>query len=354
MNYIKLWNGDAYIVNTFVINSDNLLITSILKAKRRNKKFIENLKGYDVIFSFDTYRDLKKFQYVRELDETSTLTCFFCSKQNGDTNFKNRSHVIPEFMGNKYLLHFEECDECNSYFSSTIEDALDKYTKVYRVFNRTKNKNRKLIGYYSINQKSHGKFNEKEHKFEFTGYVEDFLIDAEKNAFIANFEIEKHRPSNVYKALVKIIYGLLPREEHKNFTKMRNWIAQKDESKSLITPLTVYKTMLPFFNKKPLTIYVLKKNVSNVEEAIASNITEEDFDYMALINFGNVVFEFALFSDTMLQKAVSIPGFKFNFKFMPKPLLTGNPESIDLSSTEFKTDKVSIHFKYAQVFEHDL
>ena len=53
MNYSKLWDGNPYIVNTYIINSDNLLLTSILKAKRKNKKIIENLMGYDIIFNFD-------------------------------------------------------------------------------------------------------------------------------------------------------------------------------------------------------------------------------------------------------------------------------------------------------------
>jgi len=353
MNY-KNFLQSTYHIREFSFNKENHFLMSIQKAKKANKKYLKNLEGYKGIFALTDFIHLTDFGYVHPLDTNKKLTCIFCLKSVDDTSFSQKAHVIPEFLGNKYLLHYEECDECNSYFSSSIEDALDKFTTIYRVFNRTKNKKNKLINYRSINQKSFGKFNLDDTRFEFLGYESDFLIDFEKKTMVMQFDIPKHRPSNIYKAFMKIVYGLLPKNELQNFSLLRSWINDRDQTLTYISPLTVYKSNLPFFNHKPLNIIIIKKDTKSIDEVLKTQQYEEDIDYMGLISFGNVVFEFPIFSDNMIQKVQKIKNFKFNIKFMPKPFFTGNPEALDLSSSEYKIDRLKMNFSFDSLIEEDI
>ena len=47
--------------------------------------------------------------------------CRFCGKKMPEVSFKNKSHAISEALGNKGLICFEECDECNKRFNESIE-----------------------------------------------------------------------------------------------------------------------------------------------------------------------------------------------------------------------------------------
>lgn len=346
--------SSVYNVKKFCFNEKNFVLMSIQNATKANRKYLNNLKGYKSIFTFTDFSHLKDFAYVHPLEADKKLTCIFCLKSVDETSFCKKAHVIPEFLGNKYLLHHEECNACNEYFSSSIEDALDKFTTIYRVLNRTKNKKNKLINYRSINQKSFGKFNINDTKFEFLGYEPDFDIDHEKKTIAMQFDIPKHRPSNIYKAFMKIVYGLLPKDELQNFSSLRHWINDRDQTKTYISPLIVHKSTLPFFNHKPLNIIIIKKDSKSLNEVLETQLYEEDIDYMALISFGNVVFEFPIFSDNLIQKVQKIKNFKFNIKFMPKPFFTGNPEPIDLSSSEYKTDKLQLNFSFDHLIEEDI
>lgn len=68
--------------------------------------------------------------------------CRFCGKTKGETTFKKVAHAIPELIGNKVLISFEECDECNKIFSKLenelanflILNALPQVLKVKKVY----------------------------------------------------------------------------------------------------------------------------------------------------------------------------------------------------------------------------
>lgn len=71
------------------------------------------------------------------------FSCRFCGRSRDGATFKNRSHAIPEFLGNHQLMLNSECDTCNKHFGDTIEQHLAKYTRPFRALNGITNKNRK-------------------------------------------------------------------------------------------------------------------------------------------------------------------------------------------------------------------
>jgi HNH endonuclease len=54
-------------------------------------------------------------------------TCRFCDRKKPEVTFKKKAHAVPELIGNKTLLTFYECDDCNDRFSS-FEDDFAKMT----------------------------------------------------------------------------------------------------------------------------------------------------------------------------------------------------------------------------------
>jgi len=67
--------------------------------------------------------------------------CRYCGKDSSNTSFRNKSHSIPEFLGNHQLISLDECDLCNKYFSEKLENHLAEFTMPYRLFGAIKGKN---------------------------------------------------------------------------------------------------------------------------------------------------------------------------------------------------------------------
>lgn len=66
------------------------------------------------------------------LGDKSKRACRFCGKQAPEVTFKKVAHAIPELFGNKSLDSSYECDKCNDFFGSTIENDLGKWSKPIR------------------------------------------------------------------------------------------------------------------------------------------------------------------------------------------------------------------------------
>ena len=67
--------------------------------------------------------------------------CRFCGRDSANTRFRHDAHAIPHLLGNRTLFTREECDQCNLFFGSTIENDLGNWTKPTRTFSRIKGKN---------------------------------------------------------------------------------------------------------------------------------------------------------------------------------------------------------------------
>lgn len=65
--------------------------------------------------------------------------CRFCNKKEPEVKFKNAAHVIPESLGNRYLISAFECDTCNTR-SGRYDDHLSHFLGVSRTLNKTRGK----------------------------------------------------------------------------------------------------------------------------------------------------------------------------------------------------------------------
>lgn len=93
---------------------------------------------------FNTYTFEKNYnleRYNRKTRIGQKGKCRFCFKSSAKTTFRKSAHLIPELLGNKYLLSNFECDKCNELFS-TFEDSLASYLGAFRTLYGMKSRRR--------------------------------------------------------------------------------------------------------------------------------------------------------------------------------------------------------------------
>ncbi|MFK7207082.1 HNH endonuclease [Acinetobacter baumannii] len=344
----------TYLFKSFTFN---LEIYFTLKQKNIIN-ILNNMSQYETLFNYLEYSKIEEFTYLYPLAENEKKTCIYCLKNTDNVKFDKKPHVISQLLGNRFLLHYEECDECNSHFGSTLETELDNFLKPYRTLNGVPNRNNKLVKTISINQKEEFKFNKVDNNFLITSQIENAQFDEKSKIFTLKVDLLKHRPSDVYKAFMKILYGLLPRNHLSNFERIRKWIINRDPEFQLYSPLNVIKTRLEGFQKFNLQILIFFKPSTNIEDFKKTTPSKENFEYLAMIMFGNIVFEIPLISDLCFSKLDYMKSinkeFNFTFPVLPKPTLPDKYELIDLSETKRITSKETLYFGYEKRTELDI
>lgn len=89
--------------------------------------YMDNYKIYTRKLKTDNIENKDK----RFIGEKDRRKCRFCGKEKGETAFRKIAHAIPKLVGNKVLISFEECDECNDIFSK-LENELANYLSFER------------------------------------------------------------------------------------------------------------------------------------------------------------------------------------------------------------------------------
>lgn len=159
--------------------------------------------------------------------------CRYCLRTRPATKFSNSSHLIPEFLGNRHLLAFDECDNCNQSFSENLEGDLDRLTRPIRAFLGIKKK-RKKGGRRSPKFESKGKATQlwrmtDPHRYVILDRADARIIerDEENKRYTFRLPAEPFSWIEVYRALAKIGFGILPPEELPRYDHVRQWIIQK-------------------------------------------------------------------------------------------------------------------------------
>ncbi|TBE02318.1 HNH endonuclease [Rhizobium ruizarguesonis] len=161
------------------------------------------------------------------LGDMTNRVCRFCSRTKPEVTFKKVAHAIPEGLGNKSLVSAYECDPCNEFFGSGIEDDLGKWSKPMRTLARISGKNGvptlKKGGDLSWRIEYDRNTGFKIESFE---HEPIFEIDEEHSQLKLKLRREAHVPLAVLKAFWKIAYTIMPEEELPNFQHLLRWIFQ--------------------------------------------------------------------------------------------------------------------------------
>lgn len=196
---------------------------------------LECFPEYKVLVEFDNIETKEERQEIHELKERTNTQCMFCKKPFKFWGKKDTAHAVPECLGNKKLINFCECYECNHLFGEIAENHLGKFIMPYRIINETfgKGKYRNVVKDKSEDDNlSYGtyRFEQKKNAPVFqskTFDVHNMLIEKvgamklemTKNGAKFSIPRQKYEPQMVYVSLLKIAYTLLPIAELPHYIK---------------------------------------------------------------------------------------------------------------------------------------
>ncbi|WP_378177857.1 HNH endonuclease [Aquimarina sp. SS2-1] len=204
---------------------------------------------------------------IGEKDKSKRI-CRFCGRNNEDTTFSNKAHAISESLGNKTIVLFEECDECNKKFSETIEPDIVQYLSLFRTFFNVKGKNRGKGkgGRKKFEGKNFTLKNEDKVELAFQS-LDDRPIENDENY---NVKLETDQPiilQNIYKALCKYYLSIIDKKYLPYFEKTIDWINGSLEIEQLpkIAEMISYHS---FATQPKLTYFIRKNNNKKIPFAV--------------------------------------------------------------------------------------
>jgi len=302
----------------------------------KQMKLINN--NYFVIFSNED--DSKKYY----IGKKNKKICRFCSESEPKVTFRTIAHAIPECLGNKNIICYDECDTCNKNFSENIEIHLDKITLRYRNINMIKGK-KKIPSYKSNDKKIRIDVVNKEERLNqviASQNSNSITFDKDKNILKQNYDIPSHVPSLAYKTLVKMALSIMDYSSLKDFNLLNIWIQDKQQELNLGFPLKVMFTFIPAINPLQKIFVYLFKN---------KNDKQEYFSHMFVLAFGNIMYQIGIPNDIEIIERKSKKMLKLLSPFeIEKNLGNIKHEILDWSqTTTVKSHSVSMTFSYDKI-----
>jgi len=167
------------------------------------------------------------------LGDRENRKCRFCGKTKPEVKFKQDAHVIPQSIGNRYLLSFFECDNCNHFFGSTYEDSFANFFSDSRAFANVKNQNSGKTPKHKENKTGFEIMHTGKSVEIYFGesHPEVLKLDPEKKELILTVTLPSHIPIHVFKAMVKMAMCLIEESEIEQFGNCFKWLLDttKDE-----------------------------------------------------------------------------------------------------------------------------
>lgn len=154
--------------------------------------------------------------------------CRFCKKTEKEVTFKMDAHVIPQFLGNRNLLSYFECDECNSLFSS-YEDSFANFFGITRTFAQIKGQSRKVPKYKDNKTGLEVFLTDTGIQMTMIEGNDPIKFDLESQSLEITTERPSYIPIHIPKTLIKIGLCMLEPDEVDNYNYARNLIIQSDK-----------------------------------------------------------------------------------------------------------------------------
>jgi len=192
--------------------------------------------------------------------------CIYCGKtQSEGATFRNKSHAISESLGNKTIIHFEECDVCNGQFGKTFEIDIANYFLPERISHRISGSN----GVPSATLTNGAKIIRGEKGLEIIQWPNGVDIVPDLSNQLRLETTTSYTPSGIYRSFVKYAFAGLPIEFlPANKYEIYNWLTMKNKLERLpkifFAEFDGYpQNMAPYF-----VLYVLKETDPTFPNAV--------------------------------------------------------------------------------------
>lgn len=267
---------------------------------------------------------------IGEPDKTKRI-CIFCNKSNKLTTFQHDAHLIPQSLGNKKYIQYEECDSCNNRFGRTIDNALTEFLNPYRILYNLGRKDGLEIRYRSYSSIERKNDQNLEIKFFDDKKMASNSPPPSKLEFIP---LTKYKPQDVYRALARIAISCLNKQERTFFPNAISWI--NGEISKQIVP-KIFKRITNTAIEEDPHILLYKKRTDVIEENYPCLISE--------LHLQNIIFVYIVQNDNELNKFMEFEDIIGFWKIMKHYGEIEKWEQIDLSSDNFIETKLNLEFK---------
>jgi len=294
--------------------------------------------------NYSIVNDIHVFPNARKvfIGSRNNRICRYCGKKAPDVSFRLKAHAVPEFIGNKKVIAYDECDVCNEKFSRIIEDHFGKYLGGLRTLTQVKGK--KGVPAYKSNIKK-SRIDMGEEEVIIKSCEDDLLckIDKENNQLRILVNHSPYIPAAVFKCIVKISLATLPVDELLYFKETINWILDESHNKDIFpySPLIALHTFVPGIHPhRGIKILNLRR--------------KNDFHkvpyLISILAFANFIFQINVPS---IEKDKFLFGENITMSYFPTPFDFIHPYGkvkrtvLDLSSYEYTENivkPVTIHF----------
>ncbi|WP_283188830.1 HNH endonuclease [Pseudomonas sp. PMCC200344] len=224
-------------------------------------------------------------QKKHQLGFGESKVCRYCGDDESATTFKEESHAIPIFLGNKTVTDLLECDRCNHHFGDHFENSFAAYTLPHRPFQRIRGRN--------------GIPKYKDQEFRITASDQSNLeICALGERGLEAFEVEgknqlrfpltrqPYYPTAIHKSLVKIALAMMPAQDHALFEPLKKWLLRKDHSPAFSGSAPIIEWMISGPVDPNQITCILAKAKKSYEKST--------FKFQLILRYGNFQYQLVI------------------------------------------------------------
>jgi hypothetical protein len=157
--------------------------------------------------------------------------CRYCGRSSRKTAFKKTAHSVPEFLGNKSIISKDECDDCNEFFSTNVEDHFAKMIMPIRTVLGIGGKTG-VPAFKSNSGRVRLEHDTSRHHITLRESVSERImtVDREAKTIAVEMLCQPHIPVAAFKCLTKIALAIMPDNELKHYDLARQWILHPDHT----------------------------------------------------------------------------------------------------------------------------